>query len=149
MPAKKQELVDGFSKRLRERREAAGLRQADVAALVGLSEEPYARLERGLALPRVETLVALAHAFNVTSDSLLGLGAVSTVTTVSESLVEEAEAGDEGSETVESVVEPVMESPDFRRLLRSARKLDARSLNLVAQLSESLGSARQAQQETK
>lgn len=138
MPAKKQELVDGFSKRLRERRESAGLRQADIAAIVGLSEEPYARLERGMALPRVETLVALARALNMTSDSLLGIAAVGDVPTVSEPSAKDA-TGVESD--VEPVVEPVAESPDFRRLLRSARKLDARSLNLVAQLSETLAKA--------
>lgn len=132
MVVKKQDLAESFSKRLKETRESSGLRQADVAKLVGLSEEPYARLERGAALPRIETLVSLVIAFNVTSDSLLGLDLLA------EKTASEKEKPESEVNPVEVPEEPALDSADFRRLLRSARKLDARSLNLVAQLSESL-----------
>lgn len=63
-----------FGRNLRSQREQIGLTQAEVAREVGLAVEAYGRLERGYALPRAQTLVALARLLGTTTDSLLGLG---------------------------------------------------------------------------
>lgn len=132
MPAKKNDLVETFSARLRAAREAAGLRQVDVANLAGLSEEPYARLERGVALPRLETFFALVKALNVKGEYF-----------IDDQPGGAAPPSPDGSGVVPAPPsEESPESADFRRLLRAARKLDAREVNLVAQLAEVLGKNR-------
>lgn len=119
--------VEGFSKKLRETREAAGLRQADVAKLVGLSEESYARLERGSSLPRLETFFAVSRVLSLKVEDFTDLKTEKT---------EQAEEGEADSSGTQ-------ESADFRRLLRAARKLDARELNLMAQIAETFGKPKQ------
>lgn len=66
-------LSEIIAERMRGARQALGLTQAEAAERCGLAPEAYGRLERGLALPRADTLVALAQALEVSSDHLLGL----------------------------------------------------------------------------
>lgn len=57
--------------RVRALRHASGLRQADLAERVGLSEEWIRRIERGAGSPSLESLEQLAWALNVHVSSLL------------------------------------------------------------------------------
>lgn len=66
-------LSETLAERLRASRLLCGLTQAEVAERCGLAVEAYGRLERGLALPRADTLVALAKTLRASSDHLLGL----------------------------------------------------------------------------
>lgn len=59
---------------LREVRLAAGLSQAEVARRSGILRVNIARLERGLRLPRVETLFTLAAALGARLEIALILG---------------------------------------------------------------------------
>ena len=52
-------------------REAQGLSQAEVAARIGKAQPYYGRLERGKALPSLETLSDLMRALGVSADALL------------------------------------------------------------------------------
>ena len=63
-----------LGKSARAARTALGLSQADVAEKLELSLEFIGRIERGVALPSVPTLVALAKVLGVSADTLLGLG---------------------------------------------------------------------------
>lgn len=106
-----------FASRLRAAREARGFSQGDLAKLSSVSSDTISRLERGVdssAAKPFHSLVELARVLEVSTDHLLGLDA-SEGTTPSE--------------------EP---APDMRRLLRSARRLGVRELNLVAQLADAL-----------
>ena len=58
--------------RLRAARKAMGMTQEDAAELIGISSEFFARMERGNALPSVETLKKLSEKLHVTVDHLLG-----------------------------------------------------------------------------
>ncbi|MDC3956886.1 helix-turn-helix transcriptional regulator [Polyangium jinanense] len=58
--------------RLRARREALGLSQAELAEKVDISANYVGVLERGLKLPTLDTLVALAKALDVPVADLLG-----------------------------------------------------------------------------
>lgn len=62
-----------FSARLREARQKAGMTIPQVSKSFGVTWEAYARLERGLTLPRSETLLRVARFFDVSTDWLLGL----------------------------------------------------------------------------
>ena len=105
--------------RLRAAREARGFSQEDLARLALLSPDALARLERG-SDPKASALVELARALEVSADHLLGLG-----------------AGEDG--TPAPVVQKGSDlTPDMRRLLRSARQLGSKELNLVAQLADAL-----------
>jgi transcriptional regulator with XRE-family HTH domain len=66
-------LATSIGKSARAARVALGLSQADVAEKLGLSLEFVGRIERGVALPSVPTLVSLVQVLGVSSDALLGL----------------------------------------------------------------------------
>ena len=61
-----------FSERLRTLRRERGETQVTVAAAVGLVEQHYQKLERGVNLPNLENAWKLADHFNVTIDYLVG-----------------------------------------------------------------------------
>ena len=58
--------------RLKDARKAMGISQEDAAELIGISSEFFARMERGNALPGMETLKKLSEKLHVTVDYLLG-----------------------------------------------------------------------------
>jgi transcriptional regulator with XRE-family HTH domain len=62
-----------IGKALRAARKTLGLSQADVAHRLEISPEFYGRLERGVAMPSVDTLRSLAVELRVSTDELLGL----------------------------------------------------------------------------
>jgi transcriptional regulator with XRE-family HTH domain len=106
-----------FSKRLRAAREARSLSQEELAQLVLSSPDTIARFERG-SEPKASTLAELSRVLGVSADHLLGL---------TEAPPAQVPA-DERSDL----------TPDMRRLLKTARKLGTRELNLVAQLADAL-----------
>jgi len=61
-----------FARNLKKYREARGLNQSNVAGLLSISPRVYNRWERGIALPRLDTIVKLADIFHVTIDELAG-----------------------------------------------------------------------------
>ncbi len=68
-PAERRERL---AARIRESREAAGLRAAEVAAAAGMARSNYARLESGRHQPTVETLRRVALAVRAPLAALLG-----------------------------------------------------------------------------
>jgi DNA-binding XRE family transcriptional regulator len=64
-----------IAKRLKKLREAANLRQEDLAARAGLSVSAICKIEQGnKADPRVSTAIALARALGVSCEELVGPG---------------------------------------------------------------------------
>ncbi len=57
--------------RVKAAREAKGLTQEDLAALVELSPTHVSVIERGVKPPKLSTLVAIANALEVSADNLL------------------------------------------------------------------------------
>ena len=66
-----QELVERIGGELRARRERAGLTQELLAETVSISRSAIAKIEAGTNAPTIDTLVALAHALNVSARTLL------------------------------------------------------------------------------
>ena len=64
--------MDITSKRIKALREARGLRQGDVAALIGISQSVASSYENGRDLPS-DVLISYANKFNISTDYLLGL----------------------------------------------------------------------------
>jgi transcriptional regulator with XRE-family HTH domain len=60
-------LGERFGRNLWRSRRRAGLSQEDVANLIGLSRPHISVLERGLDLPRIDTILGLAAATNVSA----------------------------------------------------------------------------------
>ena len=58
--------------RLKELREAKGLTQANVAEAIACSPSNYARYERGVREPDLETLKLLSKFFGVSVDFIIG-----------------------------------------------------------------------------
>ncbi len=59
---------------IRALREAAGLKQFELAALMNIKPAPVSAWERGKANPRPEHLKKLAGILHCSADELLGLG---------------------------------------------------------------------------
>ena len=57
--------------RIKKTREAKGLTQEELAALVDLSPTHISVIERGQKIPKLDTFVAIANALDVSADSLL------------------------------------------------------------------------------
>ena len=58
--------------RLKELREQKGVKQQDVAEMIGYSVVTYARYEKGQREPDYQTLKKLANYFGVSVDYLIG-----------------------------------------------------------------------------
>lgn len=61
-----------FSERVRELRQEAGMKQREMADVLGIKLRSYQNYEGGERRPDYEGLVALADYFDVTTDYLLG-----------------------------------------------------------------------------
>jgi len=61
-----------FSERLTQKREEAGLKQAELARRIGVGRDSYNRYERSGTRPSLEVLALIANELNTTTDYLLG-----------------------------------------------------------------------------
>lgn len=120
-----------FGRNLRAQRERIGLTQAEVAREVGLAVEAYGRLERGQALPRAQTLVAIAGLLETSTDALLGLTEGKR-----SSLLEDVGAAKGG---YRAAVEP-----ELRRLFTRLGKMEPAEIRLFARLAGLVASNRAA-----
>jgi transcriptional regulator with XRE-family HTH domain len=64
-------LAERFGLNLWRSRRRAGLSQDDLASLVGVSRAAISPLERGLRLPRIDTILKLSAGMNVSPCALL------------------------------------------------------------------------------
>lgn len=62
-----------FAARLKKLRLAAGLKQVDLALIIGLSPTGYANYEQGKADPSIPILIRICHALNCSADKILGI----------------------------------------------------------------------------
>lgn len=65
--------------RIKTLREGAGLTQAEVARMLGLTRSGVNAWEMGLSVPSTQYIVELAKCFGVSTDYLLGLENTSTI----------------------------------------------------------------------
>ena len=72
-PEVKAELEATIGRHARRARHALRLTQAQIAQRIGISAEFYARVERGQALPSIETLARMVTVLGISADELLGL----------------------------------------------------------------------------
>ena len=66
-----QEILEALGRRMRELREEQGTSQEDFAESCGLHRTAVGLLERGKSIPRLDTLLIVAHALGVTVSKLL------------------------------------------------------------------------------
>ena len=62
-----------IGERLKQLRTEKGLRQSDIAEIIGVSRTAYTQYELGISEPDLGTVQQLASFFNVSTDYLLGL----------------------------------------------------------------------------
>jgi len=65
-------MIANFSNRLRELRQRKGLRQEQVAKLIGVNKSAISTYENDIRQPSFEILVRLANLYRVSTDYLLG-----------------------------------------------------------------------------
>ena len=119
------ELAKTIGPGLRRARYKTGMTQEQVAEVIGVSTEFYARIERSHALPSVETLSKICYQLDVSADFLL--------------------YGDSQQVTESLSHEPSTDSPELRRLIRILRRAEPPVLRLVTHL---LATLRKAQKES-
>lgn len=66
-------VINMYFRRLRDLREDHDLKQADVAAYLGIAQTVYSRYERGRQTIPVEHLIKLAALYHTSADYILGL----------------------------------------------------------------------------
>jgi transcriptional regulator with XRE-family HTH domain len=116
---REKQLAPTIANAARQARGRAGLTQAEVAEGAGVATEVYGRMERGLMLPSVPTLLRLCLTLRSTPDELMGFSPLPPPQHASEA----------------SPVPPGMrDTPDMRRLLRYLGRLDGRKVRLLSQL---------------
>jgi transcriptional regulator with XRE-family HTH domain len=69
---REEQLAPTIANAARQARNRAGLTQAEVAQGAGVATEVYGRMERGLLLPSVPTLLRLCLTLQCTPDALMG-----------------------------------------------------------------------------
>ncbi len=65
-------MISSFSSRLRQLRVRRGLRQEQVANLIGVNKSAISSYENAMRQPSYEILIRLANLYRVTTDYLLG-----------------------------------------------------------------------------
>jgi transcriptional regulator with XRE-family HTH domain len=63
--------LQDIGQRIKQYREAAGLKQDELAKQVGLSITYISALERGVKLPKLETFIRIVNTLKIPSDYLL------------------------------------------------------------------------------
>ncbi len=61
-----------FAKRLKELRKEKGLSQSELAKMLGITQQSYARYELETSEPCFEMLVQISNVFDISCDYLLG-----------------------------------------------------------------------------
>lgn len=69
-----------FAKRLKELRLQHGFTQEELGAILGVTGANCTRYEKGLAQPKITTLIKIAQIFGVSVDYLLGVDAIAAET---------------------------------------------------------------------
>jgi transcriptional regulator with XRE-family HTH domain len=108
---------------MRTARQRAGLRQEDVARMVGTWTEVYGRMERGHKLPSVPMLVALGLALNAKPNELLGASPVPEKIT---------------RFVLRALMQELPNTPDVRKVLRCMGHMQPIHLRTIAQLAAQL-----------
>jgi len=71
VPSPEQVVAKGFGKKLQQLRRQTGLSQEQLADLASLHRTEIGMLERGIRLPRIDTLLKLAGALGTSPSDLL------------------------------------------------------------------------------
>ncbi|HWN70499.1 MAG TPA: helix-turn-helix transcriptional regulator, partial [Haliangium sp.] len=100
-------LAQSIGNAAREARRSRQWTQEDAAERIGVSVEFYSRIERGAALPSLETFVRMANELSVSSDVMIGRGAPGT---------RQAPAATSQASSQQE------ERPEVRRVMRRLRK---------------------------
>jgi|SRR5215217_4974593 len=115
-----EELAITIGTAAREAREKLGLTRAEVAERVGLVHAVYNRLERGKMLPSVPSLFRLCAELHVSPEVLLGLTPPGA------------------GKKAQRAAPREEETPELRRLLSLARKLDEEKLDALVHVATAL-----------
>ena len=65
--------------RIKSLRESAGLTQAEIARILGISRSGVNAWEMGISIPSTQCVVELANFFNVSTDYILGVSSSSAI----------------------------------------------------------------------
>ena len=109
------ELAESIGSAARAARTALRLTQEDAAERIGVSAEFYARIERGHALPSVQTMSKICSALGVSADTLIG----------------RVDYGIARERSPRWSMGPPADPPEVRRLIRRLRKSSPTTLRLV------------------
>jgi len=121
------ELAKSIGHAARAARVGLGLTQAEAAESIGISNEFYARIERGQTMPSVPTLARMSAALKVSADHLFG-----------RARPEERHAVAKGRRLATSRPEGESDSPELRRVIRRLRNAHHKTVHLVALVTSAL-----------
>lgn len=104
-----------IGKKLKKLREEKGLKQADIAEMLGVSRTTYTQYETEKSEPDLKTVAKLADFFEVSVDFLLGKTSIRTP-------IETIAAHHDGDEFTEEELEDIEAFKEFVRSRREKEK---------------------------
>lgn len=120
-------VMNMLSSTLKRLRVEKGLTQADIAEMIGVSQQAVGKWERGLSAPDYDALINLAKYHGVSTDYLLGLK--SKEAAIKMDYVRSVLAELEKDEPQQPQDQPL--SPEEKALLEAYRNASDRDKNLV------------------
>lgn len=113
---------------MKQARRARQWKQARVADAIGISEQFYGRIERGTALPSMDTFAKLLTLFELSASAVLGF----------EPATAEASRDDTAEADQDDAADASRDPPVLRRIARRLRRVPARGRRLVSKLLDEL-----------
>jgi len=119
------ELAKNIGHAARTARVALGLTQAEAAERIGISNEFYARIERGQTMPSVPTLSRMSEILTVSADHLFG-----------RSRLEERRSNPKARRPASTLGDE--DTPELRRVIRRLRNAHPKTVHLIALVTAAL-----------
>lgn len=131
--------TDFFGEAVRAARIALGLTQGDVAERLGISTQFYGRIERGHAVPSMETLVRMMQVLGISANALVGRPG--RLGRPGHSGHSGGSGGSGGSGHSSGEEPPPRERPEVRRVVRKLRKASPDTIRVVNMVMDGLENA--------
>ncbi|WP_420636086.1 helix-turn-helix domain-containing protein [Candidatus Palauibacter sp.] len=101
--------VQGLPERLRQNRKMRGLTQAELGAKAGIAAASVSHFETGQRAPSVASLVRLADALELSTDTLLGRGSANSTMRVDPIFLRASRSSAKTLDLVKKVTEALMD----------------------------------------
>ena len=119
--------MSDFTDRLKELRKEVNLNQSEVAEKIDVASSTYSNYEQGIRFPDKETLIKLAHFYEVSIDYLLG----ETDKKISEDKIAEKLANDPD---LLEFYKSIKNNEELKKLFKHTKGLSSKSIKQIIEI---------------